>query len=791
MANVAALLRSKADDPATDAPSRLDLTLGGVPPGRLAPERSLRGRFLKAIVALVGLVLVALALVFVLTSRSALRHEIEQRAEGFAALATGPVCEAYDTYYRSGFSKFRELVTDVLRRNPDVAALAVYDTSGRPLFTSSELDVELSQPTDRLTAATRDARLLGAVKGLRTESWRETRPEGEILRLVVPYVEEWGRHRYSVVYDVSYASLASSIRDLGKRLLWLTAGSLLLGTIIAFLLARQILRPLSQLTEEAAHFAEGRLDRRLDLGTKDELEVLARTFNHMASRLAASIADLETGNRALQRSNVELREMDRLKSDLLANVSHELRTPLTSLKGYAEALSEELLGPLTDAQREALEVSARNIDRLLFMINELLSYARFESGGAPLERRALDLGGVARQVVESAFVARGPDLNLHLSVEEGLPPVDADGQRIAQVLDNLLTNALKFTPEGGRIDVKLWREGGEVVVEVADSGIGIPREEQQRIFERFYQVESTSTRKYGGIGLGLAIVRQILDAHAATIEVKSEPGQGATFRFRLPVAEHLEGEAGRGPRVVVVDDDVPFARAIAEQLEAAGYIVRIAGSYQAADKLVRELRPRLVVLDRLLPDGDGFDLIPLWRETLDTKALPIIVVSIRREEALARRLGANGCITKPLEPAQVQAEIERVLGGIRAPTVLLLPLGGGSILFERLGEELAAKGLRLQRLASTQELEQHLTKGQAAAVAVSLGTGGPSEAEQRALLVLAHAILPIGIVSSDGADLSAWRAELSRLTGVATTDEEVAAVASRLHEAIVSAETTP
>jgi len=764
--------------------SLLDSTLGGVPPGSLAPERSLRSRFVFALVALVGLVLIALALVFVLTSRRALRREIEQRADAYAALATGPVCVAYETYYRSGYSKFRELLTKLLRRNGDVAALAIYDTSGRRLFESSELSRELSEPAAVPRPADRNPRLLAAVKGLRSEGWVERRPQGEIYRVVVPYVEEWGRHRHSVVYDVSYDGLRAATRDLGVRLLWLTAGSLLLGTAFAFLLARQILRPLSQLTDGAARFAEGRLDHRLELGTRDELEVLARTFNHMAGRLSSSIDDLEAGNRALERSNVELRELDRLKSDLLANVSHELRTPLTSIKGYCEALTEGLLGPLTEAQSEALDVSSRNLDRLLYMINELLSYSRFESGAVQVERHALDLGALARQVVDGAFAARGPDLNLQLTVETGLPTVEADGKRIAQVLDNLLTNALKFTPDGGRVEVRLRKEGREVVTEVADSGIGIPRDEQQRIFERFYQVESSSTRKFGGIGLGLAIVRQILDAHGTAVELDSEPGKGSTFRFRLPVADHLESHGSGGPRVVVVDDDVAFARGLADRLEEAGYRVRMAGSFQGADQLVRELRPRLVVLDRLLPDGDGFDLIERWRQTLDAKQLPIVVVSVRHEEPLARRLGANSCLVKPVAPALVQAEIERILAGIRAPTVLLLPLGGGGALFERLAEQVAASGLRLQRLSSAEEIEEAVDKGAAAAV-VSVGNMLPAEATHAVRDVLARTQLPTGLVGTDSADLDSWQ-RLLRVVGVAVADDDVEAVASLLREAVSS-----
>jgi signal transduction histidine kinase/DNA-binding response OmpR family regulator len=757
------------------------------PPVVPAPRHSLRRRFLLAIVALVGLVLAALATVFLLTSRAAIERDVEQRAEAYGALAAGPVCEAYEVYYLSGYSKFRELVGDLMRRNPDLVELAIFDTTGRQLFRSSELSQPLFQPTAEPATFATEPRLLAAVKGLRAESWRHAGEAGEVFRVVVPYVEEWGRHRYSVVFDVSYSSVALALLELAGRLLWLSVASLALGTVIAFLLARQILRPLSQLTTGAHELAEGRLDQRLDLRTGDELEVLGRTFDHMAARLAASIADLEAGNRALQQSNVELRELDRMKSDLLANVSHELRTPLTSVKGYAEALSEELLGPLTDAQREALEVSARNVDRLLHMINELLSYARFESGRIQVERHPTDLAATARQVVEGVVAARGPDLDLRLVVAEDLPAVDADGGRIAQVLENLVTNAVKFTPPRGSIIVQLQREGDEVVVEVADTGIGIPRDEQQRIFDRFYQVESSSTRRYGGIGLGLAIVRQILDAHGCAIEVVSEPGRGAAFRFRLPVADHLVDNELRGPRVVVVDDDVPFARSLAEHLEGAGYRVRVAGSFHGAERLVRELRPRVVLLDRLLPDGDGFDLIVRWRRALDPKQLPIVVVSVRDEERLALRLGANATVVKPATPADVQAVLELVLAGVRAPTVLLLPLDGGGEVFERVAERVGAAGLRLQRLASARELAEALEARRGVGVVVAVGDEGPSTLAGEVRRALAASGLPV-VLTGERGGLEAWRRE-TQVIAVASHPRDAAAAASRLHE-IVTAVTT-
>ena len=246
--------------------------------------------------------------------------------------------------------------------------------------------------------------------------------------------------------------------------------------------------------------------------------------------------------------NLDLQQMDRMKSDLLANVSHELRTPLTAIQGYTEAMDEGLLGEVTAQQRDAFKVVQRNSRRLMGMIDQLLAFSRLdapdalganEAGGARLDRAAFDLAEVAAQVVGSVRAGNGAARDLRLELppgEDGLPPVCGDPGRIAEVLENLVTNAVKFTPAGGEIRVRLGRCGEEAEVAVADRGIGIPAAARARIFERFYQVDTSSTRAYGGMGLGLAIVREILAAHGREIQVESEEGKGTTFRFTLPLA---------------------------------------------------------------------------------------------------------------------------------------------------------------------------------------------------------------------------------------------------------------
>jgi signal transduction histidine kinase len=510
------------------------------------PSRSLRVRFVLAIAVLVALVLIANGLVLALASRPHLREDVESRARAYARLAVGPICNAYETYYASGYSKFRELLLDTMRLEPDLVRLALYDTGGRLQFDSRELADEGLNPVRRPAAAPTAASatagsappLLEAVKGMSLAAWGAEEGGRPVYVVAAPYVEEWGRHRYTVVFWAGYDSLGRAARATIWRIAWLSAGSLALGVLIAIGLAAQSVGPLEVLTRGAQDLADGRLGRRIELPTGDEFGALAATFNQMAEKLARTISDLEASNRALERMNLDLQQLDRMKSDLLANVSHELRTPLTAIQGYAEAMEEGLMGAVTREQRDALAVVQRNGRRLMGMIEQLLGFSRLEAGVGKLELAAFDLGEVAAQVVGSVRAGHGQRVDLRLEAPAaGLPPVWGDAGRIAQVLENLVTNAVKFTPAGAEVRVRLRRRGqDEVEVEVADRGIGIPAAAQPKIYDRFYQVDGTSTRGYGGLGLGLAIVREILAAHGRGIALESEEGMGTTFRFSLPCA---------------------------------------------------------------------------------------------------------------------------------------------------------------------------------------------------------------------------------------------------------------
>jgi signal transduction histidine kinase len=247
-------------------------------------------------------------------------------------------------------------------------------------------------------------------------------------------------------------------------------------------------------------------------------------------------AEAESAHKELALKNEQLVEADRLKDEFVALISHDLRTPLTSIMGYLELVLDD--HNLSEEQRGYLSIVDRNADRLLHLVNDLLFVARLEAGQLDLHPSELDLAAVVRQSVAEAeprAAARGVELACEAA---DVPALKADKGRMFQLLDNLVSNAIKFTPEGGDVRVSLARVNGFVRLEVADNGIGIDADEQQRLFERFFRASTASDQQIPGTGLGLYIARAIVEAHDGSISVESVPGEGTSFRIDLPV-EHV------------------------------------------------------------------------------------------------------------------------------------------------------------------------------------------------------------------------------------------------------------
>ncbi len=275
----------------------------------------------------------------------------------------------------------------------------------------------------------------------------------------------------------------------------------------------------------------------LDQATLDQ--AVTEQIIQLRSALQAANRNLERRvqerTAELQEAIQRLSELSQMKANFVANISHELRTPLTHIKGYLELMVTESLGPLTPEQRHALQVSQRSSDRLENLIEDLIMFSLASRGEMSMKQDAFDIRRLANLSAKSATQkADERGVTVHVLADENLPLVQGDSEKIGWILNQLLDNAVKFTPSGGRIIVSLKEEGANLVmVSVADTGIGIPPNRLNEIFEPFHQLDGSSTRKAGGTGLGLSLVRQIVEAHGSLLDVNSIEGRGTTFKFPL------------------------------------------------------------------------------------------------------------------------------------------------------------------------------------------------------------------------------------------------------------------
>src|SRR6266850_3386142 len=375
----------------------------------------------------------------------------------------------------------------------------------------------------------------------------------------------------------------------------------------------------------------------------------------------------------------------RTKDEFLATLSHELRSPLQPLLNWAYLLRSPNLDPAS-AER-ALDAIERSTKTLGQLIEDLLDVSRIVTGKLRLQARPVRLPGVIRsaiEAVEPAALARS--VTLEVRIEPDLPAVMGDPDRLQQVLWNLLSNGIKFTPKGGRVTVTVAGRNSEVMLTVADTGAGIKREFLPHVFERFRQAESSTNRAYGGLGLGLAIVRHLVELHGGSVVVQSEgEGQGATFSVSLPVAVatrtaerapaavSTEGPVGQslaGLRLLIVDDEADAREVMRFMLERGGAQVRIADSAAQALDAIREERPDLLISDIGMPVEDGYVLVRRLRAMEEGlgRRLPAIALTAYASEEDTRRAftaGFDAHLSKPVDPARLIDIAAGLAGGRR------------------------------------------------------------------------------------------------------------------------------
>lgn len=329
-----------------------------------------------------------------------------------------------------------------------------------------------------------------------------------------------------VGYIVYIIDNKDTVRSLNDELFGIIIESLLIGLaisiLLSLLLAKTMITPIQKLTRAAEKVASGDFSAKVENQSRDEIGILTRTFNGMANQLESSMDTL--------------RRSEKMRREFVANVSHELRTPITSIRSYAETLAEAQGALDRETEQHFLDVIVNESDRMTKIVQDLLTLSRFDAGSLSIVIAPFSFEKSVKDVYSAQLLeAQRRHHEFSLEFKSRMSDISGDRVRIEQVLINMVSNAIKYTHDGGRIRMTAGQENGMVWCTVRDNGIGIPKDDLEHIFERFYRVDKARSRESGGTGLGLSIAYEIVERHGGRFEVKSQPGRGTVMTVFLPV----------------------------------------------------------------------------------------------------------------------------------------------------------------------------------------------------------------------------------------------------------------
>jgi CheY-like chemotaxis protein/nitrogen-specific signal transduction histidine kinase len=450
-------------------------------------------------------------------------------------------------------------------------------------------------------------------------------------------------------------------------------------------------------------------------------------------------AQLNEHSRKIELQNLELSEASRLKSEFLASMSHELRTPLNAIIGFSEVLKDGIIGELAPDQLDYVEEIFKAGGHLLSLINDILDLTKIEAGKMELYCEEVELapmvGNAMTIMKERAATGK---VTLTQSIEPNVQTIEADGRKLRQIVYNLLSNAVKFTPEGGTVGLSLTCRGADIEIAVVDTGIGISAHEQKRLFRAFEQLDGGIGRQFEGTGLGLAMVKSLVELHGGTLGVESEVGRGSRFWVRLPctraaarkhqatetsLTTPAQSASSEASLILVIDDDPAALKLARKWLLMEGYSVEVATDCDLAWAAMQRQPPDAILLDILFAQGpDGWYYLEKLKQTPEFATIPVIIVSIVADLERGLALGAVAVLQKPVAGADLLRAVNslRLVSDNAGEAVRILVVDDDPGAVEHVSKRLEQAGMHVTRCYGGAEALTALAAGGFSAMVLDL-----------------------------------------------------------------------
>jgi signal transduction histidine kinase len=499
---------------------------------------------------------------------------------------------------------------------------------------------------------------------------------------------------WSVAVSIPMTKILNNANAVRDYVIAVSLISICVIALLLYLIARNITRPILLLSKTANIFGQGNFDVTIPvINSHDEIGSLSKAFKFMAEEINTLITKLQDHAKALEEKNQYLNKLNELKDEFMANTSHELRTPINGIIGIIESMIDGATGELTQEQKYNLALVSNSGKRLSNLVNDILDFTKLKNKEIILQIKPVDLKTIVDTVIIlSKPLIKGKELALVNSIDGSLPIVDADENRIQQILYNLIGNAIKFTDKG-EVSVSAYIMGDSVAVSISDTGIGIPEDKFDRIFESFEQVDGSTAREYGGTGLGLSITKKLVELHGGTINVDSKLGEGSKFTFTVPLSKTTRGlfaadehrkstidledysvtesaaNYGRDKEnekgnyeILVVDDEPVNIQVLKNILSIQNYSVSSAyNGIEALDLVKNGKKIDLILLDVMMPKMSGYEVCKDLRKQYSLFNLPILMLTAKnqvQDVLLGFQAGANDYIDKPFDKQELLARIK-------------------------------------------------------------------------------------------------------------------------------------